>query len=67
MRLKITKPNGATRTWVAKTSRGFNAKQRREIASFRANGEAVYNNGAGAYYVNADGTTDYRRAPLKYS
>jgi hypothetical protein len=67
MRLQITKPDGTSRSWVAKTSRGFNRKQRKEIATFRDNREAIYNDGNHPYYVNADGSTDYRRAPERNS
>ena len=36
MRLQIKKPDGRTKVWVAKTIRGFNKKQIKEIKEFRA-------------------------------
>lgn len=40
MRLKIIKKSGDSRTWVARTTLGFNARQRGEIEAFRTQAHA---------------------------
>ncbi len=40
MRLKIRKKSGDSRTWVARTTLGFNARQRGEIEAFRTEAHA---------------------------